>query len=86
VLAQRRLSLDALARDAAHPAIVALSMPGLADAPWCVAVAVARVETAALLCVEMALKQTSSYILFDGGAVIGSGRVPLSELAPATGP
>lgn len=81
VLAQRGLSLDVVGRDAADPAIIALSRPGLAEAPWCVAVAVQRPETAALLCVEMALKQTSSSILLDGGTVIGSERVPISALA-----
>jgi hypothetical protein len=81
VLTQRGLSLDTVAGDAADPAIIALSMPGLTEAPWCVAVAVRRPDTAAMLSVEMALKQTSSSILFDGSAVISAERVPISELA-----
>jgi hypothetical protein len=81
VLDQRGLSLETL--DAADPAIIALSLPGFEGASWCVAVAVTRPETAAALRMEMALKQTSWYVSFDGGSVVGSGRVALDQLGPA---
>jgi hypothetical protein len=71
VLAQRRLSLDALA--VAHPAIVALSATRLEETPWCIAVAVDRPETAAKLAIDLVLRQTTTYILFDGPVVIGGG-------------
>ena len=80
VLAQRGLALEAL--EATRPAIIALSAAGFEGAPWCVAVAVQRPETAATLHMEMALKQTSSYVLLDGPVVIGAGRVAISDLAP----
>lgn len=72
VLQQRGLSLDTLAAD---PAIIALSLPGFEQAPWCIAVAVSRPETAAALYIEMALEHTSSYLVLDGGVVVGSGLV-----------
>ncbi|MGH9884972.1 MAG: hypothetical protein ACREBE_05570, partial [bacterium] len=80
VLAQRGLSLEAL--EAARPAIIALSAPGFEGAPWCIAVAVQRPETAAVLHMEMALNQTSSYVLLDGPVVIGAQQVAISDLAP----
>jgi hypothetical protein len=80
VLAQRGLALEAL--KATRPAIIALSAPGFEGAPWCIAVAVERPETAATLHMEMALNQTSSYVLLDGPSVIGAQQVTLSELAP----
>jgi hypothetical protein len=80
VLAQRGLALEAL--DAGRPAIIALSAPGFEGAPWCIAVAVQRPETAATLHLEMVLKQTSSYVLLDGPVVIGEQRVAISDLAP----
>jgi hypothetical protein len=80
VLAQRGLALEAL--DATRPAIIALSAPGFEGAPWCIAVAVERPETAATLHMEMALKQTCSYVLLDGPVVIGAQQVALSDLAP----
>jgi hypothetical protein len=80
VLAQRGLALEAL--EASRPAIVALSAPGFEGAPWCIAVAVQRPETAATLHMEMVLKQTSSYVLLDGPVVIGGQRVAIADLAP----
>ncbi len=80
VLEQRALSLDPLASD---PAIIALSRPGFEPATWCVAVAVSRPETAAGLRMEMALKQTSSYIVFDRGRVVALDRLPLDQLGAA---
>jgi hypothetical protein len=80
VLAQRGLALEALAAN--RPAIIALSAPGFEGAPWCIAVAVQRPQTAALLHMEMVLKQTSSYLLLDGPVVIGAQRVAISDLAP----
>lgn len=80
VLAQRRLDLRALA--VSHPAIVALSASPLGETPWCVAVAVDRPETAALLAIEFVLNQTSSYILFDGPVVIGTGPLELDGFVP----
>lgn len=80
VLAQRGLALEALA--ATRPAIIALSAPGFEGAPWCIAVAVQRPETAATLHMEMALKQTSSYVLLDGPVVIGAQQVAIADLAP----
>lgn len=80
VLAQRGLALEAL--EATRPAIIALSAPGFEGAPWCIAVAVERPETAAMLHMEMVLKQTSSYVLLDGPVVIGAQQVALSDLAP----
>jgi hypothetical protein len=80
VLAQRGLALEAL--QATRPAIIALSAPGFEGAPWCIAVAVQRPETAATLHMEMALKQTSSYVLLDGPVVIGAQQVAISDLAP----
>jgi hypothetical protein len=80
VLAQRHLSLGALA--VAHPAIIALSASPLDETPWCIAVAVDRPETAAMLAIEFVLNQTSSYILFDGPALIGTGSVELDDLFP----
>lgn len=75
VLEQRGLRLDAL--QAEEPAIIALSPPAFADAAWCVAVAVARPQTAACLRMEMALRQTSSYVAFDGARVIAAERAAL---------
>jgi hypothetical protein len=76
VLDQRRLSMAALnSRDAA---IVALSMPGFAEADWCIAVAVTRPETAAALRVEMVLNRTNPYIVFDRGVVIDAGEIDRS--------
>jgi hypothetical protein len=80
VLAQRGLALEAL--EATRPAIIALSAAGFEGAPWCIAVAVQRPDTAAMLHMEMALKQTSSYVLLDGPVVIGAPRVAISDLAP----
>jgi hypothetical protein len=80
VLAQRGLALEAL--EATRPAIIALSAPGFEGAPWCIAVAVQRPETAATLHMEMALKQTCSYVLLDGPVVIGAQQVAISDLAP----
>lgn len=80
VLEQRGLSLDGL--DIANPAIVALSLPGFEAATWCIAVAVPHPEAAASLRMEMALNQTNSYIILDGGVVVDAGRVPLDHLAP----
>jgi hypothetical protein len=77
VLEQRGLSLAAL--DAADPAIIAISLPGFDQAPWCIAVAVTRPETSAALHVETALQQTGAYILFDAGVVVGVGRVALDQ-------
>jgi hypothetical protein len=68
VLNERGLTLDAFA--AADPAIVALSMPGFADADWCVAVAVTRPEAAAALRVEMILRRSYAYVVFDRGRMI----------------
>lgn len=79
VLTQRNLALEAL--EATRPAIIALSAAGFEGAPWCIAVAVQSPETAATLHVEIALKQTSSYVLLDGPVVIGAERVALSDLA-----
>jgi hypothetical protein len=68
VLEQRGLSL---ARVHAHdPAIIALSKPGFEGHDWCLAVAVTRPETAALLHIEMAFARPRSYIVCDGQAVI----------------
>jgi hypothetical protein len=83
VLAQRGLSLDTLETD--DPAIIALSPPDPGAAAWCIAVAVSRPETAAALRMEMALNETSRYILLQGGNVIDSSRVTLDELAPPVG-
>jgi hypothetical protein len=80
VLEQRGLSLDRLAAE--DPAIIALSAPAFTDAPWCVAVAVSRPQTAAGLRMEMALRQTSSYVALDGTLVIAAERVSLDG-APA---
>jgi hypothetical protein len=80
VLAQRGLALEAL--EATRPAIIALSASGFEGAPWCIAVAVQRPETAATLHMEMALKQTSTYVLLDGPVVIGAQQVAISDLAP----
>jgi hypothetical protein len=82
VLESRGLSLDSLA--AADPAVMALSLPTFEEAAWCVAVAVRRPETAAGLRVEMALKRTSSYVVFDRGVEVASGRVAIDALAPAS--
>lgn len=81
VLEQRGLSLAA--GEAPDRAIIALSLPGFEEAAWCVAVAVTRPETAAALRMELALRQTSSYMIFDGGIVVSAGRVRLDQLAPA---
>jgi hypothetical protein len=73
VLDQRGLSL---ARVQAHdPAIIALSRPGFEGRDWCLAVAVTRPETAALLHIEMALARTGAdpYLVCDGSAVIAMG-------------
>jgi hypothetical protein len=80
VLAQRGLALETL--EATRPAIIALSAPGFEGATWCIAVAVQRPETAATLHMEMALKQTCSYVLLDGPVVIGAQQVAISDLAP----
>lgn len=81
VLTQRGLSLETL--EATRPAIIALSAAGFEGAPWCIAVAVKRPETAEKLHMEMALKQTCSYMLLDGPVVIGAARVAISALAPS---
>jgi hypothetical protein len=81
VLAQHDVSLAAYATT--DPAIIALSRPGLRDASWCIAVAVTRPESAAAIRMEMALKQTCSYVVFDNGAVVDARRATLDELAPA---
>jgi hypothetical protein len=73
VLDERGLSL---ARVPAHdPAIIALSRPGFAGRDWCLAVAVTRPETAALLHIEMALARAGAdpYLVCDGSAVIATG-------------
>lgn len=80
VLEQRGLSLEAV--EAEDPAIIALSKPGFEDAPWCIAVAVARPETAAALRIEAALAQTCSHLLLDGGIVVEYRQVPLDQLDP----
>jgi hypothetical protein len=80
VLSQRGLALETL--EAARPAIIALSTAGFEGAPWCIAVAVKRPETAEKLHMEMALKQTSSYMLLDGPVLIKAARVAVSDLAP----
>ena len=80
VLEQRGLDLAAL--QANDPAIIALSTSELDESPWCVAVAVRRPETAAGLRMEMALRQTHSYVVYDGGVVVGAGRVSMDDLAP----
>ena len=74
VLAGRGLSFDGTAGD---PALLALSPPGFDAAPWCIAVAVTRPETAAGLRMEMALRQTSTWTLFDGGTVVRGSAMPL---------
>jgi hypothetical protein len=81
VLEQRGLSLAEAGASAR--AIIALSPPEFEEADWCIAVAVTRPETAARLRIEMALKQTCSYVVFDGGVVVGAGRVGLDQLSPA---
>jgi hypothetical protein len=82
VLEQRGLSLDVLTAE--DPAIIALSAPAFTDAPWCVAVAVTRPQTAAGLRMELALRQTSTYVALDGTLVIGAERMSLDGLpAPA---
>jgi hypothetical protein len=81
VLEQRGLDLAATA--AADPAIIALSAPGFEAAAWCIAVAVTRPETANPLHIEMALQQTSSYVILDGGILVGAGRVSLNRLTAA---
>jgi hypothetical protein len=68
VLEQRGLSLARV--NARHPAIIALSEPGFDGRDWCLAVAVTRPETAAMLHIEMALTSTGPYIICDGRAVI----------------
>lgn len=80
VLEQRGLSLASL--DAAEPAIIALSLPGFEDAPWCLAVAVKRPQAAAGLRMEMALKHTNSYVIFESGIPVGAGRVALEPSVP----
>jgi hypothetical protein len=80
VLAQRRLSLGALA--VSHPAIIAVSASPLDETPWCIAVAVDRAETAAMLAVEFVLNQMSRYILFDGPVLIGTESVEFDDLFP----
>ena len=84
VLEQRGLSLDGLTAE--NPAIIALSAPAFADAPWCVAVAVSRPQTAAGLRMEMALRQTSSYVALDGTRVIGAERASLDGRPVPTAP
>lgn len=79
VLTQQSLTLEAL--EATRPAIIALSTDGFEGAPWCIAVAVQSPETAATLHMEIALKQTSSYVLLDGPVVIGARRVAIADLA-----
>jgi hypothetical protein len=73
VLDQRELSLARI--DARDPAIIALSKPGFEGRDWCLAVAVTRPETAALLHIEMALTKAGAdpYVVCDGNAVIGIG-------------
>jgi hypothetical protein len=82
VLEQRGLSLGTI--DAVDPAIIAISLPGFDGASWCIAVAVARPETAATVHVETALQQTGSYIILDGGVVVRVGRARLAETMPGT--
>ncbi|MFY9822009.1 MAG: hypothetical protein WAM82_11555 [Thermoanaerobaculia bacterium] len=80
VLEQRGLTLAA--GGAADPAIIALSSPGFEEAGWCLAVAVTRPEAAAALRIEMALDQTSSYVIFDRGVLVSADRVALDQLSP----
>jgi hypothetical protein len=77
VLDQRGLSLARV--DALNPAIIALSRPGFEGRDWCLAVAVTRPETAALLHIEMALARAGAdpYMVCDGSAVVAMG--PLAE-------
>jgi len=77
VLDQRGLNLQTV--QAADPAIIALSQPGLPDASWCIAVAVTRPEAAAALHIEMALNHTTPYIVFDGTHIVQTGVVPPDE-------
>jgi hypothetical protein len=81
VLEQRGLAWASRTEGAS--AMVALSTPGLADAPWCVAVAVADADAAAQIHVEVILQQTSSYVLFQGATVVGGDRVPIDRLSVA---
>ncbi|MEM8993548.1 MAG: hypothetical protein AAGF23_02025, partial [Acidobacteriota bacterium] len=78
VLTERGLSLDAVEAEA--PAIIALSAPGTPRPAWCLAVAVDGPEVASSLRIEMALKQTSSYVICDGGDVLNADRVPLHQI------
>jgi hypothetical protein len=76
VLDQRGLSLARI--DAHDPAIIALSRPGFEGRDWCLAVAVTRPETAALLHIEMALARAGAdpYVVCDGSTVIDMGPLP----------
>jgi hypothetical protein len=81
VLDQHGLNLSQV--DAAIPTIVALSLPGLPDAPWCIAVAVTHSETAANLPMAMLSRRINAYVVLDAGVVIETGHAE-KPVRPAT--
>jgi hypothetical protein len=74
VLEQRGLPWPSCPSDSA--ALIALSTAPASDAPWCIAVAVSRPETAAMLSAGALHDRFNTYVLFDGGVVIGDNRPP----------
>lgn len=81
VLQQRGLDLAAIR--ASDPAIIALSAAGFEEAAWCLAVAARYPETLAALRMEMALKQTHAYVIYDRGNVVDVGRIALDDVTQA---
>jgi hypothetical protein len=79
VLEQRGLDLGVQA--GGERAIVAISRPGFTEALWCVAVAVRRPEAAAQIDVETVLKQTSSYLSYEGGVLVDRDRATIRTLS-----
>jgi hypothetical protein len=74
VLEQRALAWPPCPSDRA--ALVAVSTDPVADAQWCIAVAVSRPETAAMLRADAFRDRFNTYVILDGGVVIGDNRPP----------
>lgn len=81
VLEQRGLPWPPCPSDSA--ALVAVSTEPACNAPWCIAVAVSRPETAARLCAAAFHDRFNTYVLLDGVVVIGDNRPP-EDFAPET--
>jgi hypothetical protein len=72
VLDQRGLKWPPCPSD--NAAVVALSTERVAEATWCIAVAVSSPETAATLRAHTFIHRFNTYVLFDRGVVIGDNR------------